>query len=340
MKGAERAECLDCTKGVCDEYMATSQGPCGYCGCAPLKHVLVIKQTHDKNEKAVASLAENEEKPVLNTIKQTQDTNEKEMTATQAGNEESSPNSDSERQKQKAAGKRKSLLGDGILHSEEARKRILLEKKIRLHDSESIAASSGEKKKKKIFENAKYLDLMRQRNMREKNKTALKGVVSEAYTEYSSQQELLAADELCSDVKKLKNSFNKEELGKISIKTVNANLEKVRLYQKLKQQVHQKLKSNFVELSNNKTTLQEREQLRRQKNILESEMADYASKLRKAKDALRKSTGKTNKDISDFLSSKRNEQDDDGDADLLKPEEINAAAAEIKAESDLAYQED
>ncbi len=58
------------------------------------------------------------------------------------------------------------MLGDGSMEFEEERKEVLKNKKIKLHSTEAIAAALGQKKRKKMYENAKLLELMKHRHMR------------------------------------------------------------------------------------------------------------------------------------------------------------------------------
>lgn len=43
--GMERGICKECmvTDEPCSNYVSTEQGPCGYCGCPPTKHLRVGK---------------------------------------------------------------------------------------------------------------------------------------------------------------------------------------------------------------------------------------------------------------------------------------------------------
>ena len=71
------------------------------------------------------------------------------------------------------------MLGDGSMEFEEERKEVL-NNKIKLHPTKAIAAASGQKKRKKMHENAKLLELMKHRHMRSQSKTVLYGIVYEA----------------------------------------------------------------------------------------------------------------------------------------------------------------
>ena len=83
--------------------------------------------------------------------------------------------------------------------------------KIKFHTPETIAASYGEKRRKKEFENAKYLELIQHRNMRALTKVEIRGVVEEAYIKYAASQEIIHAEQLSSNAESVIQAKRKHE---------------------------------------------------------------------------------------------------------------------------------
>ena len=256
IKGVERLDCIKCGVDECDEYMFTPQGPCGYCGCPPTKHRKMLASTDPESPEQRAHQHEAADSQIIETpelpVEDKQQTTRRRLDMTKELPENLEVNtakSESPEVTENTSKRKSMMLGDGIIESEEKRREVLNNKKIKLHTEEAIAGASGEKKRKKIFENAKLLELMKHRNMRSQSKTVLNGIVHEAYTEYSAHQQILNAEELQSNENKLKQRFTADELKKVNLKRVSLNLVKLRRYLQLKHQVHEKLKDNYIRLS-------------------------------------------------------------------------------------------
>ena len=171
--------------------------------------------------------------------------------------------------------------------------------------------------------------------MRTLSKPVLRGVVEEAYIKFAASQELLKAEQLSSNVNRIREKFPSEIVGKMKLNTVSANLERVKRALKVKAQINEKLKVNWEELNNSEST-RPKEELRREKKIQEQQMSDASTELKKATDALRKSSHMNPKELSGvFLTDEKHDSDEDLAELLPTCREMEEIVTDLKVESEL-----
>ena len=231
---------------------------------------------------------------------------------------------------------------DRIIDDINKRMKILQSKRIKLHTPELIGRCSGQRRYKLEFENNKYLELMRYTNMRALDKTTLRGVVGESYTEYIAQKEMITAQKSTVLADKIKRTVScNGQRPKINMIKVQSNIDRLKSAKDRKVATHNKLKKNWQRLASEGLDDKTRLALYTERNTLTGIMKNTATEMKRATDALRKSSKLTVKKIRDIESQNRQEIPGDNDSEVKAegaddsdedPEELERLAIEVKAE--------